>query len=578
MVLCLLVIVQLLVVNVPSSIVASDALDVGDGEAIVKLEDRGCENVRWVSPERASRGAYRLSEDRTFEIRWAHSVEERENDMRIEIITELGSMGTVSLLARTATLMNLKLGTHWVSGRVLDPRNRRSCRLPRVLFDLVPDVDMMGPYLRPNDTLFGPIDAWANVFPDRKRPIRVALVGSLSNDGQGSLMLQQLRGLSEHPDRFHVTVMYSTFLGEPRPLLPQMEPFVRSGLVDVQTYGISIDRASLASFGSVDDLTRRLERARNLDELEPWQIEPIADLFRLFQRQDIVSFTHVPESDETNKFIVQAARLAGVPHILCEAGKWARSSIYVPDTGITGIVAPSSPACAHWMQPIRRDNLACHVVPPGVSVRDGNNNDSVSERSPLSYVHDGTVVIAWIGRFAPIKGPGLFVRVASLLVESHPHVKFVFRFIGDGPLMDPIVDLVERLGLSERFVFDGWIPSAEVLPTLRRDVDVVIHTTFEETFCITNVQGMTAGRPVVTFGTTGVAEYLKPVDVHGVVVSEPTPHAMATSVSFLLRHPEDARAIGRVAALAVRKRDLSVETTGRRYAALYEGLVGHDDR
>eukprot|EP00940_MAST-03C_sp_MAST-3C-sp2_P002195 g2195.t1 len=511
---------------------------------------------------------------------------ERAN-LLLEISSALGVVGEIPIDVRSqkvwsGRLSNLKLGTHFLDARLQSAGGEALCAAQRVIFDLVPDEAMLRS-LKPDFTSYeidhaAPILGRHEISSCDDDPIRLALVTSLSNDGQNHLMLQQLSGLLRHQNvwnrsQFEVLILYSAHMHEPRPLMPALRKFIDVGLVHVKTYSISVDRTLLEQGGGIEALTERIERADTLRALQEWEIEPMKDLLNYFAdaKVDILGFTHVPESDVTNRFIVQAARLAKVRHILCEPGKWARSSIYAR-RGVTGIVAPSAAACANWMAPLVGPFVPkCHVIPPGV---DFASSMSQASREPLS---ESEIVIAWIGRLAPIKGPGLFVRVASHLVHGENGARYRFRIIGDGPLMKDVRDLAKRHGVEDRFVYDGWVNESTVLPILRREVDIVVHTHFEESFCITNVQAMIAGRPVVSFATAGVAEYLRTSDVHGIVVSgSPTPKVMAMHVAAVARYPVVGRAIGKAASREIRRHKLSKHTTGERYAALYGALLGRN--
>ena len=351
-------------------------------------------------------------------------------------------------------------------------------------------------------------------------------------------------------------------------------------------FGISVAEAPLRLAGGIGALTRRIEAAENVRDLLPWEREPLGDLLEHFKGVHIAGFMHVPEGEKGDNYIVQAARLAEVPHVLCEPGKWAMSSLFAR-RGVTDIIAPSAPACAHWMESIaestvpaaRRGSVpVCHVINPGVDLGNGRAPlPQKRQRPPLrqTLAEGGEVVVAWIGRVAPVKGPGMFLRVAALLVAARPDVRFRFRVIGDGPLMGHLRALADALALSDAVVFDGWLPRREVLPALRRGVDLVLHTEFVETYCITNVQAMATARPLVSFGTAGVAEYLERTDVHGMVSPKPTPESMAKCVLSLLRHPGVAAAMGEAAARHVADLyiDISLESTGDKYVRLYTQLT-----
>jgi len=55
-------------------------------------------------------------------------------------------------------------------------------------------------------------------------------------------------------------------------------------------------------------------------------------------------------------------------------------------------------------------------------------------------------VVGFVGRLAPVKGPGLFLAVAEVLAKLLPCAVFVI--VGDGPLRLALEAMAERLGLA----------------------------------------------------------------------------------------------------------------------------------
>ena len=256
------------------------------------------------------------------------------------------------------------------------------------------------------------------------------------------------------------------------------------------------------------------------------------------------------------------------------------------------------------------DHPHCHVLPIGADVevseigcQQAHNNDKPVYRVPFevllafnstnhySCLHRPKVVVAVIGRLAAIKSPGMILRAAAIVKQEmelrsmkqelkdvcstgSALPQIVIEFWGDGPLLELLaVTLAPELGLSVRrrdakhgdadssvendgninensdviISFEGWVPHENIHSRLQSSVDAVLHSTFEETFCVSNVEALAAGRVLLTFGTAGVAEYLEQSDAHGVVVRPPTPASLAMALLALVDSPETAAAIGRAA-------------------------------
>jgi glycosyltransferase involved in cell wall biosynthesis len=514
-------------------------------------------SITFIKPKAPDGEVMELGMNRTvqfeFEIRDAESL---HGDV-ITIESELGVAGNIPIQVNKERrhvfqLSNLKLGTHYISAYL--PQCESSGKIP---FDLIPSIEMTRA-LRPQ---IGSVRSIPPYVSSNTKPIHVALVASLSNDGQNHLMLQQLRGLSLS-SKFRVTIMYSKHLQpQPRPLLPYLEEF--RSFVNIETYDISADSNFVESVGGIEKLTVMLERANDLKELSSKALEPLESMMKLFRDNvDIVSFVHVPENDVVNRFIVQAARLAGVKHILCEPGKWAKSEIW-NRRGVTGIIAPSRVACVWW-------NDSNHVPPcwpisPGVAFVKKNVKKKSNEREKI--------IIAWIARIAPIKTPGLFVRFAERMIYHHHDVEFEFVMIGDGPIRNIVEGMVKDSNVS----FRGWISKDDVVKTLTSGgIDLVVHTAFEETFGMSNLQVMMSGVPLVTVGTAGVLEYIPEGScVPGVTVLDSfEPDAIVRTVeNVLLLGANDCIDDG----VGDKGGDLSSfwseGRVGREYVRLYEWLM-----
>lgn len=100
------------------------------------------------------------------------------------------------------------------------------------------------------------------------------------------------------------------------------------------------------------------------------------------------------------------------------------------------------------------------------------------------------------------------MQAASYILKEYPFARF--RFIGSGPLTNSLKLLARRLNIYHAVDFTGWIPSND-LPKYLMDLDIVVNPSlrgWSETFCITNIEIMYLGIPLVTFAVGGIGEYI----------------------------------------------------------------------
>jgi glycosyltransferase involved in cell wall biosynthesis len=95
------------------------------------------------------------------------------------------------------------------------------------------------------------------------------------------------------------------------------------------------------------------------------------------------------------------------------------------------------------------------------------------------------------------------LQAAYHALKSNPFLRF--RFIGDGILRKPLETLAKRLGIHYAVDFTGWVSSTD-LPLYLADVDIILNPSlrgWSETFCISNIEAMSMGIPLITFGVGG---------------------------------------------------------------------------
>jgi glycosyltransferase involved in cell wall biosynthesis len=185
------------------------------------------------------------------------------------------------------------------------------------------------------------------------------------------------------------------------------------------------------------------------------------------------------------------------------------------------------------------------VVHNGISVA------RVDERSDVPLVlTDRRPRIGMVAAYDPRKGHDLFVAAAARLAEQEPDA--VFYLIG-GTLAghaesrryeQHIAELIERLGLSSRFVHTGYVTAPDVYDWMRA-MDVIVVPSRTEAFAHALLEAMACARPIVATGIEGNLDAF--VHGHSGLYAERTPDAVASHVLRYLRDPAFAAEVGREA-------------------------------
>jgi glycosyltransferase involved in cell wall biosynthesis len=130
-------------------------------------------------------------------------------------------------------------------------------------------------------------------------------------------------------------------------------------------------------------------------------------------------------------------------------------------------------------------------IPPFVSAL--RIEDSCLAKRNLGYEHN-EIVVAWMGRFTPVKQPDKFVEIS----EKIPQVSFLMAGAGD-PL---------KLRGLDNIKFLDWSDPAKILSC----ADVMINTSVSEGLSFTLIEAQQCGVPIVCFDVGGNSEIV----VHGI--------------------------------------------------------------
>lgn len=178
----------------------------------------------------------------------------------------------------------------------------------------------------------------------------------------------------------------------------------------------------------------------------------------------------------------------------------------------------------------------------------------------------GISVVTMISCLKPQKQPQDFIKVASLVTQELPHVRFLLA--GDGVLRPAVEDLINKFNLRQKVILLGW---RKDIPRILSITDVLVLTSLWEGLPITVLEAMASSRPVIATDTGGVAEVIADQDT-GFLVKPGDITAMSEKLVVLLRDEGLRRIMGRKAKDALGL-DFSLDNTLNSTQGLYTSLI-----
>lgn len=171
------------------------------------------------------------------------------------------------------------------------------------------------------------------------------------------------------------------------------------------------------------------------------------------------------------------------------------------------------------------------VVEPGRFTARGEYNPAVIA---------GKRIILSVGRLVDSKNHETIIRALPAVIAGHPDV--VYRIVGDGPRKEDLAALAAGLGLSEKVIFEGYVPD-EDMPLYYQACDVfalvsrAIPVSGEvEGFGIVFLEAAACAKPVVASKSGGIPDAVRD-GVTGILVE---PHDEKAVSDALLRILSDA--------------------------------------
>lgn len=142
------------------------------------------------------------------------------------------------------------------------------------------------------------------------------------------------------------------------------------------------------------------------------------------------------------------------------------------------------------------------IVPNGINLKEFDFEfDWLNYRR--KFAEDDEKIVFFIGRHVFEKGIQLLVDASYDIVQEYNKVKFIIA--GKGPMTEELKSKVKNMGLSDKFIFTGYMNN-EKRDKLYKVANVVVLPSLYEPFGIAAIEAMAAGCPVVVSDTGGFSE------------------------------------------------------------------------
>jgi glycosyltransferase involved in cell wall biosynthesis len=189
------------------------------------------------------------------------------------------------------------------------------------------------------------------------------------------------------------------------------------------------------------------------------------------------------------------------------------------------------------------------ILAPGLDpqeIMDAENIDKTNLKRELS-LNENKVNIVTVGRLCPLKGVHYLLEALEMIIPRHPHV--MLYIVGD-PVIDEyrnyqneLWKIIKRNKLEANVKFTGWRTDAMAITAL---MDILVHPSLSEGFCLAVLEGMALGKPVVASRLGGLREAIIDGE-NGFLVAPGDVRSFAEKISILIDNKKLRESLGQAA-------------------------------
>lgn len=171
------------------------------------------------------------------------------------------------------------------------------------------------------------------------------------------------------------------------------------------------------------------------------------------------------------------------------------------------------------------DDKIC-IIPNGISIPDNFVMENTLSKET------GNFIILTVAGIIEHKGQLEVVKGIPQVLKDYPDTMFIFV----GPIRSPtylnsILSIAESLGVQNHIQITGEVPE-EKLHEFYEMCDIYIQPSYQEGFCITIMEAMAHGKPVIGTAVGAIPDFIK--GERGILLTSPSPKLISEALVFLL--------------------------------------------
>lgn len=184
-----------------------------------------------------------------------------------------------------------------------------------------------------------------------------------------------------------------------------------------------------------------------------------------------------------------------------------------------------------------------HVVSPGVDLYTFTPGQGRSVAREIVGLPQDSLVVSFVGRIQPHKGPEVLIRAISELVKHSPLLrhKLIVNIMGGASganteEVDRLKELATWLAIDDVVRFAPPVPRADLVQWYRA-ADLVVVPSYSESFGLVALESQACGTPVVATAVGGLRTAVAD-GISGVLVDGHDPKAWSSVITRLLQEPQ----------------------------------------
>ncbi len=184
-----------------------------------------------------------------------------------------------------------------------------------------------------------------------------------------------------------------------------------------------------------------------------------------------------------------------------------------------------------------------HVVSPGVDLYTFTPGDGRRLSRERTGTPENALVVTFVGRIQPHKGPEVLIRAASELVKHSPQMRpqLIINIVGGASganteEVERLKELATWLAIDDVVRFAPPIPRKNLVDWYRA-ADLVCVPSYSESFGLVALEAQACGTPVIATAVGGLRTAVAD-GISGVLVDGHDPKAWSSVIARLLQEPQ----------------------------------------